>query len=83
VNSFRESELFKDTAGQFRRQLNAANGEIIAASRGYTSKAAAQNGIASVATNAATAPTEDLTRHQAQDGRTRGLVGLRVATANV
>ncbi|MDH6291924.1 uncharacterized protein YegP (UPF0339 family) [Rhodococcus opacus] len=38
-------ELFKDTAGQFRFHLKAANGEIIAASQGYTSKAAAQNGI--------------------------------------
>jgi uncharacterized protein YegP (UPF0339 family) len=40
-------ELFKDTAGQFRFQLKAANDEIIAASQGYTSKAAAQNGIVS------------------------------------
>lgn len=41
--------------------LKAANGEIIAASQGYTSKAAAQNGIASIKDNAASAPTEDLT----------------------
>lgn len=54
-------ELFKDTVGQFRFHLKAANGEIIAASQGYTSKAAAQNGIASIKANAATAATEDLT----------------------
>ena len=38
---------FKDTSGEFRFRLKAANGEIIAASEGYTSKAATQNGIAS------------------------------------
>ncbi|RZI53527.1 MAG: DUF1508 domain-containing protein [Pseudonocardia sp.] len=54
-------ELFKDTASQFRFHLKAANGEIIAASQGYTSKAAAQNGIESIKSNAATAPTDDLT----------------------
>jgi uncharacterized protein YegP (UPF0339 family) len=47
-------ELFKDTARQFRFHLKAANGEIIAASQGYASKAAAQNGLASVKANAAT-----------------------------
>ncbi|GAF47174.1 YegP family protein [Rhodococcus wratislaviensis] len=54
-------ELFKDAAGKFRFHLRAANGEIIAASQGYTSKAAAQTGIASIKDNAASAPTEDLT----------------------
>ena len=54
-------ELFKDTGGKFRFHLKAANGEIIAASQGYTSKAAAQNGIASIKDNAAAAPIEDLT----------------------
>ncbi|EKT78011.1 hypothetical protein WSS_A34642 [Rhodococcus opacus M213] len=58
-------ELFKDTAGRFRPgfafHLKATNGEIIAASQGYTSKAAAQNGIESIKSNAATAPTDDLT----------------------
>ncbi|WP_082833437.1 YegP family protein [Rhodococcus sp. LB1] len=33
----------------------------IAARQGYTSKAAAQNGIASIKDNAASAPNEDLT----------------------
>ncbi|TQC41401.1 DUF1508 domain-containing protein [Rhodococcus sp. WS4] len=54
-------ELFKDAAGKFRFHLKAANGEIIAASQGHTSKAAAQNGIASIKDNPASAPTEDLT----------------------
>ncbi len=54
-------ELFKDTAGKFRFHLKAANGEIIAASQGYTSKAAARTGIASVKDNAVSAPIEDLT----------------------
>ncbi|MFE5702010.1 YegP family protein [Rhodococcus koreensis] len=56
-------ELFKDAAGKFRFHLKAANanGEIIAASQGYTSKATAQTGIASIKDNAASAPTEDLT----------------------
>ncbi|QHE73625.1 YegP family protein [Rhodococcus sp. WAY2] len=54
-------ELFKDAAGKFRFHLKAANGEIIAASQGYTSKAAAQTGIASIKDNAGSAPTEDLT----------------------
>jgi len=54
-------ELFTDTGGKFRFHLKAPNGEIIAASQGYTSKAAAQNGIASIKDNAASAPTEDVT----------------------
>ena len=58
-------ELFKDASGEFRFRLKAANGEIIAASEGYTSKAATQNGIASVKTNAASAPIEDLTSQHA------------------
>jgi len=57
-------ELFKDASGEFRFRLKAANGEIIAASQGYSSKAAARHGIESVKTNAATAPTDDLTAHR-------------------
>jgi uncharacterized protein YegP (UPF0339 family) len=56
-----EVRAFQDAAGKFRFHLKAANGEIIAASQGYTSKAAAQTGIASIRDNAASAPTEDLT----------------------
>ena len=43
---------YKDKAGQFRFNLKAANGEIIARSEGYTSKAACVNGIESVKKNA-------------------------------
>lgn len=45
-------ELYTDKAGQFRFRLKADNGQIILASEGYTTKTAAQNGIASVKTNA-------------------------------
>jgi uncharacterized protein YegP (UPF0339 family) len=41
-------ELFKSKGGDFRFHLKAANGEIIASSQGYKSKAAADKGIESV-----------------------------------
>ena len=44
-------QLFKDKAPQFRFRLKAGNGEIILASEGYTTKAAAENGINSVRVN--------------------------------
>ena len=49
-------ELYQDRAGQFRFRLKARNGEIIATSEGYTTKAACENGIASVRKNAPDAP---------------------------
>jgi len=45
-------ELYKSPNGQFRFRLRAGNGEIIAVSEGYTTKAAASNGIRSVKNNA-------------------------------
>jgi uncharacterized protein len=54
-------ELSKDKAGKFRFHLKAANGEIIAASQGYETKASAENGIESVKTNAPGAAVVDLT----------------------
>lgn len=45
-------EIFKDKSGQFRFRLKGAKGEIIAKSEGYTVKASAKNGIASVQKNA-------------------------------
>jgi uncharacterized protein YegP (UPF0339 family) len=45
-------EVFKDSKGEFRFRLKAPNGEIIATSEGYTSKAGCLNGIESVKTNA-------------------------------
>ena len=46
-------ELYTDNAGEFRFRLKAGNGENILASEGYKAKSSAENGIASVKTNAA------------------------------
>ena len=45
-------ELYTDKAGEFRFRLKATNGEIIATSEGYKTKASALNGIESVKKNA-------------------------------
>lgn len=45
-------ELYKDKTGAFRFRLKARNGEIIAVSEGYCSRAACENGIESVRKNA-------------------------------
>lgn len=45
-------EMYKDKAGCFRFRLKARNGEIIATSESYTSRAACENGIESVRKNA-------------------------------
>ena len=45
-------EMYVDKAGEFRFRLKATNGQIIATSEGYTSKAGCQNGIESVKKNA-------------------------------
>ena len=44
--------LKKSGAGKYRFDLKAGNGEIIASSETYTTKAAAKNGIESVKKNA-------------------------------
>ena len=49
-------ELWTDRGGDWRFNLKASNGQVIAASQGYSSKASALNGIESVKTNAADAP---------------------------
>jgi len=54
-------EIYKDASGGFRFRLKAGNGEVIASSESYTSKASAQNGVASVQKNAPTADVVDLT----------------------
>jgi uncharacterized protein len=54
-------ELYVDKGGEFRFNLKAANGEVIASSEGYSSKASAINGIESVKKNAADAVVEDQT----------------------
>jgi uncharacterized protein YegP (UPF0339 family) len=45
-------EWYIDKSGQYRFNLKAPNGEIIARSEGYLSKAACVNGIESVKKNA-------------------------------
>ena len=45
-------EMYTDKAGKCRWRLKAANGEIIATSEAYSSKAACENGIESVKKNA-------------------------------
>jgi len=54
-------EINKDVAGEFRFNLVATNGEIIAVSQGYNTKDNALNGIESVKQNAAEAVIEDKT----------------------
>lgn len=48
-------EVYRDRAGAFRFRMRAPNGQQIAASEGYTTKAACLNGIESVKKNAADA----------------------------
>lgn len=57
-------EISKDKAGKYRFHLKAANGEIIAASQGYETRASAEKGIESVKTNAPDAKVEDLTERE-------------------
>jgi uncharacterized protein len=54
-------ELCKDARGEYRFYLKAPNGEIIASSESYRSKAAAQRGINSVRTVARGATVVDNT----------------------
>ncbi len=48
-------ELYTDKRGEYRFRLKARNGEIIATSEGYASKASCENGIESVRKNASEA----------------------------
>ena len=45
-------EMYADKSGEFRFRLKARNGEIIATSEGYKTKASCENGIDSVKKNA-------------------------------
>ena len=54
-------EITKDKAGKYRFRLKAGNGEIIAVSEAYETKASARNGIESVQKNAPEATVVDLT----------------------
>ncbi len=53
-------ELYKDAGDKYRFRLKASNGQVIAASQGYESKASALAGIESVKANA-DSETVDLT----------------------
>jgi uncharacterized protein YegP (UPF0339 family) len=53
-------ELYKDKAGKYRFRLKASNGQVIAVGEAYESKAAAENGIASVQKNAPGASTVEV-----------------------
>ncbi|MEM2942510.1 MAG: YegP family protein [Candidatus Bathyarchaeia archaeon] len=55
-------EVIKDSAGQYRFRLRAANNEIIAVSEAYTTKAKCMEGIESVRNNAPKAIIEDQTK---------------------
>ena len=52
-------EMYEDKGGEFRFRLKAKNGQIIATSEGYTTKAACENGIESVRKNAPEAEVEE------------------------
>ncbi|AQP48624.1 DUF1508 domain-containing protein [Tessaracoccus aquimaris] len=57
-------EVYEDKGGKWRFRLKASNGEVIATSQGYSSKASAKNGVDSVRRHAAEAdivevPKED------------------------
>jgi len=51
-------EVYTDKKGETRFRLKAKNGEVIAASEGYSTKTACLNGIESVRKNAADSVTE-------------------------
>ena len=53
-------ELWTDKGGDWRFNLKASNGQVIATSQGYSSKASALNGIESVKTNAPGAEVEEV-----------------------
>jgi uncharacterized protein YegP (UPF0339 family) len=54
----------KGTTGKFRFSLVSTNGQVVATSEAYNSKAACMNGVRSVRTLAAEAVTEDRTTRQ-------------------
>ena len=55
-------EIFKGQDDKYYFHLKAENGQIVAASQGYTQKAHAQEGIESIKRIAADAVVEDRTR---------------------
>ncbi len=57
-------EIFVGVDGMFYFHLKAENGEIVAASQGYTTKQSAENGIDSIRRLAAKSEVIDLTLAQ-------------------
>lgn len=57
-------EIFIGTDGMFYFHLKAENGQIIAASQGYTTKQSAENGIEAIRRVSAKAELIDLTNAQ-------------------
>ena len=55
-------EIWQDKAGEYRFHLKATNGEVIATSEGYTTRTAAEDGIASVKKNAGDADVVEIER---------------------
>lgn len=60
-------EVYEDKSGGFRFRLKASNGEVIATSQSYKTKASAMGGVESVKKNAAS-PVVDLTGAAAEKG---------------
>jgi len=54
-------EIYKDRVGEYRFRLRAPNGEIVAVSEGYETKAGCENGVSAVKEYAPTAIIQDLT----------------------
>ena len=52
-------QLYQDKGGNFRFRLNSRNGQVVAVSEGYSTKAACENGIESVRKNAPEAEIEE------------------------
>ncbi|MBR1752763.1 MAG: YegP family protein [Ruminococcus sp.] len=53
-------EIYTDKKGETRFRLKATNGQVIAASEGYTTKSACKNGIESVIKNSLDAPIDEI-----------------------
>lgn len=53
-------ELYEDKGGAYRFRLRSRNGQIIAVSEGYTTKASCENGMESVRRNAPEAEVEEI-----------------------
>ncbi len=71
-------EIYKDRGGKHRFRLKATNGEIILASQGYTSIAAAKYGVESVRKN-----SQDDARFERKEGRGKFRFNLRATNGQV